>query len=73
MELQLALVVGQAGLDVVGEDVEYLAGQRAVLGLGADAGVGGNIIQGAGVLHPDIGVGVMAPAARAAFTVATSS
>ena len=32
-------------------------GQRAVLGLGADAGIGGNIIQGAGVLHPDIGVG----------------
>lgn len=48
VELQLALVVGQAGLDVVGEDVEHLAGQRAVLGLGADAGVGGNIIQGAG-------------------------
>ena len=73
MELQLALVVGQAGLDVVGEDVEYLAGQRAVLGLGADAGIGGNIIQGAGVLHPDIGVGGDEPAARAAFTAATSS
>ena len=58
VEVQLALVVGQASLPVVGVHPVDLTGQLPVGGVGADAGVGGDVVQGAGVLHPHLVVGL---------------
>ena len=61
MQLQLALVIGQAGLGIVGEDMEALLGQLAVGDFGTEACISGDVVQTAGILNPDIGVGGHAP------------
>ena len=58
MEVQLPLIVGQAGLPIVGVDAVDLPGQLAVGGLGTDPGIGGDIVRLPGIFHPDL---VVAP------------